>query len=222
MNRTELIDAVATRAGLERRQAEAAVKAFAEAVMSETRAGVPVSVFGFGTFKPTTRAARTGRNPQTGDPVKIASAKGVKFQPATAFKASLNTRGAAKKASAAKTGIAKTGTAKTGTGAATATKSGSRAASPAKSTAARNAKRSPSAASASVAKTASVKATPGRAPLTKQSSDRSSTPKRTEGGSSGSKAAASKATPAKPATRAAATRAAATRAAGSSAAAKKR
>jgi DNA-binding protein HU-beta len=102
MNKSELIEAVAGAAGLEKRQAEAAIGAFVESVVTKTKSGEAVSIFGFGTFKPTARAARKGRNPQTGAPVKIAASKGVKFQPATAFKTVLNTRGAAKKAAAKK------------------------------------------------------------------------------------------------------------------------
>lgn len=102
MNKSELIEAVASAAGLEKKQAEAAIGAFVDSVMTKTKSGEPVSIFGFGTFKPTARAARKGRNPQTGAPVKIAASKGVKFQPATAFKTTLNTRGAAKKTTAKK------------------------------------------------------------------------------------------------------------------------
>jgi len=102
VNKSELIEAVASAAGLEKKQAEAAIGAFVDSVVTKTKSGEPVSIFGFGTFKPTARAARKGRNPQTGAPVKIAASKGVKFQPATAFKTTLNTRGAAKKATAKK------------------------------------------------------------------------------------------------------------------------
>lgn len=102
MNRTELVEKVANAAGLEKKQAEAAVVAFVDSVMSQTKSNDKVSIFGFGTFTPTSRAARTGRNPQTGAPVKIAASKSVKFTPAQAFKSTLNTRGAAKKATPAK------------------------------------------------------------------------------------------------------------------------
>jgi nucleoid DNA-binding protein len=102
VNRTELIERVAGAAGLEKRQAEAAVSAFVDSVINEARAGSKVSIFGFGTFTPTSRAARMGRNPQTGAPVKIAASKGVRFAPAAAFKSSLNSRGGTKKAAAAK------------------------------------------------------------------------------------------------------------------------
>ena len=110
VNRSELVDAVADAAGLEKRQAEAAVSAVIDTVMSEARSGNKVSLFGFGTFTPTSRAARTGRNPQTGAPVKIAASKGVRFAPASAFKAALNPRAAAaKKAGSAGKAAAKKG-----------------------------------------------------------------------------------------------------------------
>ena len=104
MNRSELVEAVAGTTGLEKRQAESAVTAFIDAVMAEAKSGSKVSIFGFGTFTPTSRAARTGRNPQTGAPVKIAASKGVRFAPASAFKSALNAKGAAKKAAAASKG----------------------------------------------------------------------------------------------------------------------
>lgn len=100
MNRSELVDVVAEAAGIEKRQAEAAVTAFLDAVMADAKAGNRVSIFGFGTFNPTSRAARMGRNPQTGAPVRIAASKSVRFTPAGAFKEALNRGG--KKAAAAK------------------------------------------------------------------------------------------------------------------------
>jgi DNA-binding protein HU-beta len=103
VNRSDLVDEVAEAAGVEKRQADAAVTALLDAVMADVKAGNRVSIFGFGTFNPTSRAARMGRNPQTGEPVKIAASKSVRFTPAGAFKQSLNARAAAaKKASGAK------------------------------------------------------------------------------------------------------------------------
>jgi DNA-binding protein HU-beta len=116
VNRTELIEAVADKTGLEKKQAEAAVAAVTDSVMAETKAGNKVAIFGFGTFSPSARAARMGRNPQTGAPVRIAASRGVRFAPASAFKESLNSRSKAaagkkaapaKKAAAKKTGPAK-------------------------------------------------------------------------------------------------------------------
>lgn len=105
VNRTELVEAVAGKAGLDRKQSETAVNAVTESIMSETRSGNKVAIFGFGTFSPSARAARMGRNPQTGAPVRIAASKSVRFAPASAFKEALNSRGkaaGAKKAAPAK------------------------------------------------------------------------------------------------------------------------
>jgi nucleoid DNA-binding protein len=115
VNKSELVDAVASAAAIEKKKAEAAVDAVIGAVMSETKKGNKTSIFGFGTFSPTARAARMGRNPQTGAPVKIAASKGVKFAPASAFKGTLNGKSAAKKAAPAKKATAKKATAKKST-----------------------------------------------------------------------------------------------------------
>ena len=106
MNRSELVQHVAEQAGLNRTTADQAVDAFVEAVMAATKKGDKVSLFGFGTFTPTSRTARMGRNPQTGEPVKIAASRGVRFAPAAVFKNALNSKGGAK-APAKKSGGAK-------------------------------------------------------------------------------------------------------------------
>ena len=105
MNRTELVEAVATKADLEKPKADKAVRAIIDTVIERTRAGDRVSVFGFGTFTPSSRAARIGRNPQTGAPVKIAASKVVRFAPAAAFKSALNTKASAKKSAPAKKAV---------------------------------------------------------------------------------------------------------------------
>lgn len=107
MNKAELVDAVREAAGLERRQAESAVEAMVDAIVAAVKGGDRVSIPRFGTFNQTSRAARTGRNPQTGAPVKIAASKGVRFGPASAFKEALNAKGGAKKAAPAKKAGAK-------------------------------------------------------------------------------------------------------------------
>jgi DNA-binding protein HU-beta len=110
VNRTELVEAVASKAGLDRKRSEAAVEAVTESIVAEIKAGNRVSLFGFGTFDPTTRAARTARNPQTQATVKVPARKAVVFRPATAFKEALNSRGkaaASKKAAPAKKAAAK-------------------------------------------------------------------------------------------------------------------
>jgi DNA-binding protein HU-beta len=113
VNRTELVEAVSAKTGLDKKQAEAAVAAVAETVVGETKSGSKVAIFGFGTFSPSARAARMGRNPQTGAPVRIAASRGVRFAPASAFKDALNAKkAAAKKAAPAKKAAAKKATAK--------------------------------------------------------------------------------------------------------------
>ena len=102
MNRSDLVDVVADAADVTKVQAEAAVTALIDAVIADAKAGNRVTIFGFGTFNPTSRAARMGRNPQTGEPVRIAASKSVRFTPATAFKQALNPRSGAKKAAASK------------------------------------------------------------------------------------------------------------------------
>ena len=99
MNKADLVEAVRGEADLSRAQAEAAVEAVMSSVMSAVSSGERVTVAGFGTFNPSSRAARTGRNPQTGEPVRIAAAKSVRFSPASAFKQTLNPRRAKKAAS---------------------------------------------------------------------------------------------------------------------------
>lgn len=113
MNRTGLVEAVAAETGLDRKQAEAAVKAFTDTVIAETKSGEKVSVFGFGTFTPRSRAARIGRNPQSNTPVKIPASMAVRFAPASAFKEALNSKKTASKKTAAKKTTAKATTTKT-------------------------------------------------------------------------------------------------------------
>lgn len=98
MNKAELIEKVREVAGLSKSQAESAVDKTFDSVVAAIKGGERVSLFGFGTFNPSARAARTGRNPQTGEPVKIPASKGVRFAPSAAFKAALNPKAAAKKA----------------------------------------------------------------------------------------------------------------------------
>ena len=111
MNRTELAESVAAKTGLDRRQSEAAVSAVTESIVGEIKSGNRVSIFGFGSFEPRARAARTARNPQTQATVKVPASKSVAFKPAAAFKQTLNSRkAAAKKATAAKKTTAKAAT----------------------------------------------------------------------------------------------------------------
>ncbi len=75
MNKSELIDAIAEKAQLSKKDAKAALEATLEAVSESLKSGDAVQLIGFGTFKVNTRAARTGRNPRTGEEIKIAEAK---------------------------------------------------------------------------------------------------------------------------------------------------
>lgn len=106
MNKSGLVERVADAAGIDKRRAEAAVDALLETIVESTRAGERVSIHNFGAFSRTSRAARLGRNPRTGEAVPIAASTGVKFAPAVAFKSVLNPKGA-KKAAAKKSGAKK-------------------------------------------------------------------------------------------------------------------
>ena len=90
MNKQELAAVVAAKSGLTKVDAEKAVKAFAEAVVEEVAKKGAVRLVGFGTFEARERAARTGRNPQTGKEIKIAAATVPAFKAGKAFKAAVN------------------------------------------------------------------------------------------------------------------------------------
>lgn len=90
MNKTELIAAVAETAGLSKKDAEAAVKAFTEVVSDELKKGGKIQLVGFGTFEVSERAAREGRNPRTGENMKIAASKTPKFKAGKALKDLVN------------------------------------------------------------------------------------------------------------------------------------
>lgn len=92
MTKAELIDAVATSAGVSKSDAERTLGAFFDHVTKTTKKGDKVSWPGFGSFSTTKRAARTGRNPQTGAAVKIAASTAMKFTPSATLKSALNPR----------------------------------------------------------------------------------------------------------------------------------
>jgi len=89
MNKAELIDAVAKKANLSKRDATNAVNAALTTIKTETKKTTGVTIVGFGTFLSVKRKARTGRNPQTGEAIKIQASKTVRFRPGKAFKTSL-------------------------------------------------------------------------------------------------------------------------------------
>ncbi|MBN6711273.1 HU family DNA-binding protein [Haemophilus haemoglobinophilus] len=90
MNKTDLIDAIASAAELNKKQAKAALEATLEAISGSLKAGQPVQLIGFGTFKVNERKARTGRNPQTGAEIQIAASKVPAFVAGKALKDSVN------------------------------------------------------------------------------------------------------------------------------------
>lgn len=90
MNKKELINAIAADTGLTKKDAEAALKSFTTTVSKELKKGGTVQLIGFGTFNVGKRAARTGRNPQTGEALKIKAAKTPKFKAGKALKDLVN------------------------------------------------------------------------------------------------------------------------------------
>lgn len=86
MNKTELVAAVATKADLSKKDAEAAVKAVLDAVTEALADGEKVALVGFGTFEVKERAARTGKNPRTGEAIEIPASKVPSFKAGTALK----------------------------------------------------------------------------------------------------------------------------------------
>jgi len=86
MTKAELVAKIAEGAGLAKAQAEKALNSFIAATTAALKAGYKVTLTGFGTFKAVNRAARMGRNPQTGKPLKIAAKTSGKFSPGKALK----------------------------------------------------------------------------------------------------------------------------------------
>ncbi len=86
MNKTELINAVAEKAVLSKKDAEAAVTAALDVISAALAEGDEVRLVGFGTFEVKKRAARTGRNPKTKEPVEIPASKVPAFKPGKALK----------------------------------------------------------------------------------------------------------------------------------------
>lgn len=86
MNRKDLVQTVAQEAGLSAAQADAAVTATLDGLVAAVAAGEKVTLPGFGTFEQRSRAARSGRNPQTGEAMEIAASVAPAFKPAAAFK----------------------------------------------------------------------------------------------------------------------------------------
>ena len=90
MNKTEMIAAIADKAGLTKKEAEKALKAFTDTVAEELAKGGKVQLVGFGTFEVSERAARIGINPHTRKPLSIEASKSPKFKAGKALKDAIN------------------------------------------------------------------------------------------------------------------------------------
>lgn len=90
MNKTELVEALAAKNGTSRAAAAEALDNLLEIVTETLADGDPIVLVGFGSFSVSERAARTGRNPQTGKAIKIAASKAVKFSAGAKLKAAVN------------------------------------------------------------------------------------------------------------------------------------
>lgn len=90
MNKTELIGAMAEKAGITKKDCTAAVDAFIDCVADAMKKGEKISLIGFGTFEAKDRPARVGRNPKTNEPVEIPAAKVPAFKAGKALKDALN------------------------------------------------------------------------------------------------------------------------------------
>ena len=90
MNKAELVDAIAKETGLSKKDSDAAVKAFVDTVTKALKKKDKVQLVGFGTFETVKRAARNGKNPQTGATIKIPAAIAPKFKPGKALKDAVN------------------------------------------------------------------------------------------------------------------------------------
>jgi len=90
MNRKELIDALATKTGSTKADADRNIAALIEVITTTLKKGDNVALVGFGTFEVRKRAARTGRNPATGAPLKIKASKAPAFKAGAALKAAVN------------------------------------------------------------------------------------------------------------------------------------
>lgn len=90
MNKTELVAAIAEKTELSKKDSEKALKAFIEVVTEELKKGEKIQLVGFGTFEVTQRAAREGRNPQSGEVMNIPASKAAKFKAGKALKDAVN------------------------------------------------------------------------------------------------------------------------------------
>ncbi|MFN8007273.1 MAG: HU family DNA-binding protein [Terriglobia bacterium] len=90
MNKADLIEKIAKDAGINKTQADSSINSVLDGIQDALKKGQRVTLVGFGTFSVGNRKARTGRNPQTGKPIKIAAKKVAKFTPGAELKAAVN------------------------------------------------------------------------------------------------------------------------------------
>ena len=90
MNKSQFIEAIAAKADISKASAQSLVDAYNETVTETLASGEEVALVGFGTYPVRTRAARPGRNPQTGETIQIAEAKVPAFKPSKALKDAVN------------------------------------------------------------------------------------------------------------------------------------
>lgn len=90
MTKSELIAAIANKAGLSKSDATKALAATLESISEALKAGEKVALIGFGTFSVSSRAARTGKNPQTGEAIAIPASKAAKFKAGQKLKDAVN------------------------------------------------------------------------------------------------------------------------------------
>ncbi|MBI5681978.1 MAG: HU family DNA-binding protein [Deltaproteobacteria bacterium] len=90
MTKGEIVSAIASKAGVTKVAAEKALGSFIDSVTTSLKKGKKVSLVGFGTFSISKRKARKGRNPRTGEEIKIAAVKVPKFKPGKALKSAVN------------------------------------------------------------------------------------------------------------------------------------
>ncbi|EGK10672.1 HU family DNA-binding protein [Kroppenstedtia eburnea] len=90
MNKTELIERVAESTGKTKKESAHLVEAVLDSIAEALRNGEKVSLIGFGNFEVRERAARTGRNPQTGEPIEIGASKVPAFKPGKQLKEAVN------------------------------------------------------------------------------------------------------------------------------------
>jgi DNA-binding protein HU-beta len=86
VNKSELVDTVAEKSGMAKAQVEKMLEGFISTIMDEVKRGEKVTIPGFGAWSQTQRAARTGRNPRTGEAVQIPASKAAKFTVGAKFK----------------------------------------------------------------------------------------------------------------------------------------